>query len=201
MCDRAFDKFVGLRSQRASLSRLAGNKKGGREASLSYAFLFRDHRSVLQHDGQEREQHEGFNQRQAQQQHREDAASRARIASGPFAGRGNRAAVAKRSAQGCDSYSKRAHRREEPGIASRVIGSSGWVANRFITFEGNGDLALNAVNWLSSDEDLISIRPKQQEDRRITLTRSQMSWVRATSQFLLPALVVIAGVFVWLKRR
>jgi ABC-type uncharacterized transport system involved in gliding motility auxiliary subunit len=48
---------------------------------------------------------------------------------------------------------------------------------------------------------LISIRPKQQEDRRITLTRTQLSWVRATSQFLLPALVVIAGVFVWLKRR
>ena len=82
-----------------------------------------------------------------------------------------------------------------------VVGSSTWAANRFITFNGNNDLALNTINWLASDEDLISIRPKQQEDRRITLTRTQLSWVRATSQFLLPALVVIAGVFVWLKRR
>ena len=48
------------------------------------------------------------------------------------------------------------------------------------------DLALNTINWLSSDEDLISIRPKEQEDRRITMTRAQLNWVRITSQFLLP---------------
>jgi ABC-type uncharacterized transport system involved in gliding motility auxiliary subunit len=82
-----------------------------------------------------------------------------------------------------------------------VVGSSSWAANRFIEFNGNSDLALNAVNWLSSDEDLISIRPKEQEDRRITMTRAQLNWVRATSQFLLPLLVVFSGVFVWWKRR
>jgi ABC-type uncharacterized transport system involved in gliding motility auxiliary subunit len=82
-----------------------------------------------------------------------------------------------------------------------VVGSSSWVANRFIAFNGNSDLALNAINWLSSDEDLISIRPKEQEDRRITMTRAQLNWVRATSQFVLPLVVVIAGVFVWWKRR
>ncbi len=82
-----------------------------------------------------------------------------------------------------------------------VVGSSSWVANRFLDFNGNNDLALNTINWLSSDEDLISIRPKPPEDRRITMTRAQLSLVRATSQFLLPMIVVIAGVFVWLKRR
>lgn len=82
-----------------------------------------------------------------------------------------------------------------------VVGSSSWAVNGFINFNGNSDLALNTINWLSSDEDLISIRPKQPEDRRITMTRAQLSWVRATSQFLLPMIVVIAGVFVWLKRR
>lgn len=82
-----------------------------------------------------------------------------------------------------------------------VIGSSGWVANRFITFEGNSDLALNAVNWLASDEDLISIRPKQQEDRRITMTQRQFNGVLVTSQFLLPLIVVVAGFGVWWKRR
>ncbi len=82
-----------------------------------------------------------------------------------------------------------------------VVGSSSWAANRFIAFNGNSDLALNAINWLSSDEDLISIRPKEQEDRRITMTRAQLNWVRATSQFVLPLVVVIAGVFVWWKRR
>lgn len=82
-----------------------------------------------------------------------------------------------------------------------VVGSSTWAANRFIDFNGNNDLASNAVNWLSSDEDLISIRPKPQDDRRITMTARQVSWVRAVSQFVLPFAVVIVGVSVWWKRR
>ena len=82
-----------------------------------------------------------------------------------------------------------------------VIGSSAWAANSFLRFNGNRDLALNVMNWLSSDEDLISIRPKEPEDRRITLTRAQMNWVRMTSQFLLPLIVVFAGVSVWWRRR
>ena len=82
-----------------------------------------------------------------------------------------------------------------------VVGSSAWAANSFINFNGNRDLALNAMNWLSSDEDLISIRPKEPEDRRITMTRAQMNWVRMTSQFLLPLIVIFAGVSVWWRRR
>jgi len=82
-----------------------------------------------------------------------------------------------------------------------VVGSSSWAANSFINFNGNTDLALNTINWLASDEDLISIRPKQREDRRITMTRAQLNWVRATSQFVLPLIVVVAGISVWWKRR
>lgn len=82
-----------------------------------------------------------------------------------------------------------------------VVGSSSWAANSFINFNGNSDLAMNTVDWLSSDEDLISIRPKEREDRRVTMTRSQLSLVRSTSQFLLPLIVVVAGVSVWWKRR
>jgi ABC-type uncharacterized transport system involved in gliding motility auxiliary subunit len=82
-----------------------------------------------------------------------------------------------------------------------VVGSSSWIANSFITFNGNKDLLLNMMNWLSSDEDLISIRPKENEDRRINLTRSQMSWIRFVSQFGLTLVVVVAGVWVWWRRR
>jgi ABC-type uncharacterized transport system involved in gliding motility auxiliary subunit len=82
-----------------------------------------------------------------------------------------------------------------------VVGSSEWAANSFINFNGNRDLAMNTMNWLSSDEDLISIRPKERDDRRITMTRAQMNWVRITSQFLFPLAVVIAGVTVWWRRR
>ena len=82
-----------------------------------------------------------------------------------------------------------------------IVGSSSWAANSFIKFNGNSDLALNTIDWLASDEDLISIRPKQEEDRRITMTNAQLSLVRITSQFLLPLVVVFAGVSVWWRRR
>ncbi|HLZ90370.1 MAG TPA: GldG family protein [Candidatus Acidoferrum sp.] len=82
-----------------------------------------------------------------------------------------------------------------------VIGSSEWAANSFLPFNGNRDLALNAMNWLSSDEDLISIRPKEPEDRRITMTNAQFRGVMITSQFVLPLLVIFAGVSVWWRRR
>jgi ABC-type uncharacterized transport system involved in gliding motility auxiliary subunit len=82
-----------------------------------------------------------------------------------------------------------------------VVGGSGWAANRFLGFNGNEDLAMNAVNWLASDEDLISIRPKPPEDRHVTMTQHQFNAVLLTSQFVLPFIVVIAGVAVWWKRR
>lgn len=82
-----------------------------------------------------------------------------------------------------------------------VVGSSMWADNGFITFNGNSDLALNAINWLASDEDLISIRPKPPADQHITMTRAQSRTVILTSQFFLPLIVIFCGGFVWWKRR
>ena len=82
-----------------------------------------------------------------------------------------------------------------------VVGTSGFPANNILRFNGNRDLVLNMVSWLASDEDLISIRPKDPEDRRLTLSGGQMSMVRTVSQFLIPLLVVFAGVAVWWRRR
>lgn len=82
-----------------------------------------------------------------------------------------------------------------------VVGSSGWAANNILRFNGNRDLFLNMMNWLSSDEDLISIRPKEPEDRRLTVNRRQMTTVFYSSVIGLPLLVVLAGLGVWWRRR
>jgi ABC-type uncharacterized transport system involved in gliding motility auxiliary subunit len=82
-----------------------------------------------------------------------------------------------------------------------VVGNSSWASNQALRFSGNRNLLLNTINWLSSDEDLIAIRPKEPEDRRINLTRAQFRMVQATSQFFLPLIVIFGGVMVWLKRR
>ena len=82
-----------------------------------------------------------------------------------------------------------------------VVGSSQWAANGFLGFNGNRDLALNALNWLSSDEDLISIRPKEPEDRKLTMTKAQVKWVGLTSLLLIPLIVIGTGISIWFRRR
>ena len=82
-----------------------------------------------------------------------------------------------------------------------VVGSSGWVANNILRFNGNRDLVLNMMNWLSSDEDLISIRPKEPGNRPLNMTRQQMSTVFYSSVVFLPVLIIAAGIGVWWRRR
>jgi ABC-type uncharacterized transport system involved in gliding motility auxiliary subunit len=81
-----------------------------------------------------------------------------------------------------------------------VVGSSSWLGS-LLSFNGNRDLFLNMVNWLSSDEELISIRPKDPEDRRLALNRNQMAMIFYSSVLLLPLAVIGAGISVWWKRR
>ena len=82
-----------------------------------------------------------------------------------------------------------------------VVGSSSWPANNIFRFNGNRDLFLNMISWLSSDEELISIRPKDPEDRRITLNRRQMSFVFFSSVVFLPLIAICGGMLVWWRRR
>jgi ABC-type uncharacterized transport system involved in gliding motility auxiliary subunit len=82
-----------------------------------------------------------------------------------------------------------------------VTGTSSWVSNRFLRQAGNRDLVMNMFNWLSQDEDLISIRPKEPEDRRLTLSARQMNMLGLACVILLPLMIVAAGVSVWWKRR
>ena len=65
----------------------------------------------------------------------------------------------------------------------------------------NRDLVLNVMNWLTSDEDLISIRPKEPEDRRLNVTGSAMRVIFLTSVIFLPFIVIFSGVSVWWRRR
>ncbi len=81
-----------------------------------------------------------------------------------------------------------------------VVGSSRFPANAYLGVFANRDLFVNIANWLSSDEDLISVRPKSSEDRRVNLSVAQMDYVKlyVGSQVLL---IIITGVVVWWRRR
>ena len=82
-----------------------------------------------------------------------------------------------------------------------VFGDSDFATNAYGGVAGNPNLFANAVSWLAQQENLISIRPKQANDRRVTMTAGQQSMVFLTSIFLMPAIVFGAGIYTWWRRR
>jgi ABC-type uncharacterized transport system involved in gliding motility auxiliary subunit len=82
-----------------------------------------------------------------------------------------------------------------------VIGDSDFATNEHFTSGGNSDLFLNAVNWLAEEEQLISIRPKPFTFRRLLASKEALRFMRFSSVGLLPLAVLLAGGFVWWRRR
>jgi len=82
-----------------------------------------------------------------------------------------------------------------------VFGDSDFASNGALGIEGNRDLFMNALGWLSQQENLISIRPKAADDRRLTLTATEQSNITWLSLLVIPAAVFGAGVYGWWRRR
>jgi ABC-type uncharacterized transport system involved in gliding motility auxiliary subunit len=81
------------------------------------------------------------------------------------------------------------------------MGDSDFAANGGLGIQGNRDLFMNTVGWLSQQENLISIRPKEADDRRITLTATQLANITWLSLLVIPAVVFGTGIFTWWRRR
>lgn len=90
---------------------------------------------------------------------------------------------------------------EEKAARLVVLGDSDFAANGFFGAVGDGDLFLNAVSWLAEDEEFISIRPHQPEDRPLTLTQAGATLAYYLTIILFPLSVLITGVSVWARRR
>jgi len=82
-----------------------------------------------------------------------------------------------------------------------VFGDSDFVTNRYYYLSGNGNFFLNAVNWLTEEEDLISIQSKTSSPRTIQLSPSQGRLIFFVSLIILPLAVLITGVSIWIRRR
>jgi len=81
------------------------------------------------------------------------------------------------------------------------IGDSDFASNRALGLAGNKNFFLNMSNWLAQQEDLIAIRPKDPDDRRITLTQDQGQRIFWLTMFIIPGLLFANGIRVWWKRR
>lgn len=83
-----------------------------------------------------------------------------------------------------------------------AFGDSDFVMNKYLQ-QGNPDLFMNSLNWLTEDEELISIRPKTADERSNVekLSGKEIRFVSYTSMFTIPLLLMLIGARVWWKRR
>jgi len=82
-----------------------------------------------------------------------------------------------------------------------VIGNVNFALDGNLRQQGNRDLFLNAVNWLTEQTEQISIRPKSITDRRLTLTDQNFRWLVLGSTVLLPLVALGVGAVLWWQRR
>jgi ABC-type uncharacterized transport system involved in gliding motility auxiliary subunit len=82
-----------------------------------------------------------------------------------------------------------------------VFGDSDFATNGVLGIQGNRDLFMNTIGWLSQQENLISIRPKEADDRRLTLTATQQSNISWFAFAVVPLLVFGTGIYGWWRRR
>ena len=89
----------------------------------------------------------------------------------------------------------------KPQMRVMVVGDSDFASNAVAGVPGNLDLFVNMTNWLTQQEDLISIHPRDAGDRRITMTADQQRTVMWLSLLIIPGMILGSGIYSWSKRR
>lgn len=82
-----------------------------------------------------------------------------------------------------------------------VVGSGAFVANSYLGLGGNLDFALNLVNWLAGDDDLIAIQPQTARDARLSLSKNNAVALMLAFLVILPLTFLAAAAQVWWRRR
>ncbi len=82
-----------------------------------------------------------------------------------------------------------------------VMGDADFASNAAINISGNRDFFMNIVGWLSQQENLIAIRPREAGDSRLTLTSDQAQRIAWLALFILPGAIFALGIYTWWRRR
>ncbi len=91
--------------------------------------------------------------------------------------------------------------KEKSPLRLVVFGDADFADNAHFYLSGNKDLILNSVAWLSGDEKLVTIRPRERASTPLVLSDSQQKLVFAIPVFALPFLSISSGLGVFLFRK
>ncbi len=82
-----------------------------------------------------------------------------------------------------------------------IFGDSDFARNGFFPSSENADLFLNSVNWLADDFELIAVRPKLVPYRVLVVNARERDFIKWSSWFVPPTIMLILGIIVWWRRR
>ncbi len=82
-----------------------------------------------------------------------------------------------------------------------VVGDADFLSNQYLGNGSNLDIGLNMVNWLSHDDNLISISPRPAIDTQLDLSPNSQLFIGIVFLFLLPLGLLGAGIRIWQVRR
>ncbi len=82
-----------------------------------------------------------------------------------------------------------------------VVGGSSFLSNAFVGLLSNLDLGVNLLNWLSADENLITIQPRERVDASLEVTRGLLTALVFGFLLVLPLGFLAAGATIWWRRR
>jgi hypothetical protein len=82
-----------------------------------------------------------------------------------------------------------------------VVGNGAFLSNTFLGNGGNRDLGANIVNWLASDDRLITLQPRSSADSSIDIDQVTLYLIAFVFLFVLPLAFVITGAVIWWRRR
>jgi ABC-type uncharacterized transport system involved in gliding motility auxiliary subunit len=97
-----------------------------------------------------------------------------------------------------------AFRRTDTEEESRLVvfGNNTFATDGWFSQQLNGDIFLNSGGWLSQDDNqLLSIRPRQPENRRILLTPTLAGLLSWLALVVFPGFGLIAALVMWWRRR
>lgn len=92
----------------------------------------------------------------------------------------------------------------ENGGTVVCIGSYLSIESAGVLSEGaylNGDFTLNLMSYLTGSTADTGIRAKKISAETMTMTQNQVVWAMILLQYVLPLIIILIGLFVWLKRR
>ena len=82
-----------------------------------------------------------------------------------------------------------------------VVGDGDFLSNTYVGNSGNLELGMRMINWLASDDNLITIPPRTLDDAQLNMPQLVLGTIGIFLLFILPICFLVAGLLIWSRRK